>query len=506
MDGPRADEKAHAMADVIERFLGNPLSKIFLGFITKRDRRGRRIERLLMDYAGLNVSFSLEDRLARMIFRAIMSTFIGRMRLTEEGVRKNLMEGYWRKGLSSVLEGIAWRGAEKPFTAYCPFLVVWNFTDACNLRCKHCYQGALKEPSTGELTTVEALEAVDMMADSGLAYVAMSGGEPLVRRDFFKVAERIKEREMALSLATNGTLLSEKTVDRLKDSGCLYVQVSIDGLKDTHNAFRGAECFEKAVQGVRNAVESDIVVGVAMAVTRDNIHEVGAVADLTEELGADIFMHYNFIPVGRGRDIVGLDISPEERELLLEKLISESHTRGIKLLSTSPQYSRICTEHGILSLTHFDVFGQESGSKGDIRFLAEFVGGCGAGRLYWALQPNGDLTPCVFLPIKLGNIRNDDFLEVWMNSEVLNRIRHRAGFKEGCGTCPSRNICGGCRARAYSYLGDVQESDPGCLNNLDKWMKIKEQIRYPVDVDRPMEITIDSRIRTKKQRKAAHRA
>jgi len=100
MDGPRADEKAHAMADVIESFLGNPLSKMFLGFITKRDGRGRRIERLLMDYAGLNVSFSLEDRLARMIFRAILSTFMGRMQLTEVGVRNNLMEEYWRKGRS----------------------------------------------------------------------------------------------------------------------------------------------------------------------------------------------------------------------------------------------------------------------------------------------------------------------------------------------------------------------------------------------------------------------
>lgn len=478
MHGSGADEKARAMADLIERWVGNPLSKIFLGYMTRRGKGGRRIEKLLMDYAGIEVELSLRDRVARRLFRLILGSFLGRMDLTEEEVRENLSVGYWRKGLASVLEGLAWRGAEKPFTAYCPFLVVWNFTDACNLRCKHCYQGAMEGPSPDELTTVEALEAVDMTANAGVSYIAMSGGEPLIRRDFFQVADRIKERGMAFSLATNGTVLSRETVERLKGSGCLYVQVSIDGMRETHDEFRGAECFDRAVQGIRNTVDSDMVVGVAMAVTRHNLSEVGKVIDLTEELGADIFMHYNFIPVGRGKEIVEQDISPDEREGLLEMMISESQRRRVALLSTAPQYSRVCTGYGVLSLTHFDTFGQQKGRREDIQFLAEFVGGCGAGRLYWALQPNGDLTPCVFIPIRLGNIREDDFLEVWRNSDALNRIRNRAEFKGRCGTCPSRNICGGCRARAYSYFNDIQESDPGCFMNMAKWTKIKEQTEY----------------------------
>jgi len=485
-----ADESARIMANTIDRWMGNPVSRSLLGFLTRRDSRGRRIERVLRDYAGLEVELSLSERVAGRLVRLVLKGLLrkidvtGEIDLTEDSLKENLRIGYFRKGLSSVLEGIAWRGPEKPFTSYCPFLVVWNFTDACNLHCKHCYQGATSGPSPDELTPVEALNAVDMMADAGVAYIALSGGEPLMRRDFFQVADRIRKREMGFSLATNGTLLSKETARRLKDADCLYVQVSIDGMRETHDGFRGAECFDRAVRGIRNAVDADIAVGVAMAVTRHNFHEVGKVIDLSEELGVGIFMHYNFIPVGRGKDIVDQDISPDERERLLEMLASETQRRKITLLSTAPQYSRVCTRYDMLSLSHFDVFGQQRGGRRKLQFLAEFVGGCGAGRLYWALQPNGDLTPCVFIPIKVGNIREDDFLEVWKNSDVLNRIRDRAHFKGRCGTCPSRNICGGCRARAYSYFNDIQESDPGCIRNMDRWTWLKESVELlnPLEV------------------------
>ncbi len=268
---------------------------------------------------------------------------------------------------------------------------------------------------------------------------------------------------MAFSIATNGTLLSRDAVRRLEEAECQFVQVSIDGARESHNGFRGLDCFDGAVRGIRNAVESEMAVGVAMCVTRQNLHEVPEIIDLAEELGADTFMHYNFIPMGRGESIVVQDISPEEREALLEALSSEARTRGINVLSTAPQYSRVCMGEGAVSLTHFDTFGQQESLGDEIGFLADFVGGCGAGRLYLALQPNGDLTPCVFIPIRLGNIMEDDFIEVWKGSEVLNRMRDRGGFKGPCGGCSYRNVCGGCRARAYAYLNDLSESDPGCL-------------------------------------------
>ncbi|HDI52775.1 MAG TPA: radical SAM protein, partial [Candidatus Bathyarchaeota archaeon] len=200
-------EKARLMADLIERWMNNPLAIGLLKFLSKRDERGRRIERILLEYAGLDAELSLGDKLGSIILKAFLKRVLKALKLDEEKIKRHLRIGYWRKGLASVLEGIACRGVERPFTASAPFLIVWNFTDACNLRCKHCYQRA-DRPKPDELSRGDALRAVDIMADAGVAYIAFSGGEPLMRPDFFEVAERVVEHDMGFSLATNGTLLT----------------------------------------------------------------------------------------------------------------------------------------------------------------------------------------------------------------------------------------------------------------------------------------------------------
>jgi radical SAM protein with 4Fe4S-binding SPASM domain len=409
----------------------------------------------------------------------IVGSVVDRTSITEEDVKSNLQIGYWRKGLVSTLEGIAWRGPEKPFTSYAPFLVVWNFTNACNLSCKHCYQSSGNKPTPDELTAEEKMKAVDEMADAGVAYISLSGGEPLFMKDVFEVGKRIAEKGMGFAIATNGTMLTKETAQKLKDSGCCYVQISLDGTRKTHDEFRGfSGAFDKTVQGIRNSVNAGLLTEVSMTVTKDNLNEVEDIIDLTEELGASTFMHYNFIPSGRGKDIIDKDLSPEEREELLNFLAEECDKRDISVLSTAPQFSRIMAsgEYASSSLTHFDSISQQEGMGNETRFLAEFVGGCGGGRLYCGLEPNGDIIPCVFLPKVLGNIKEDDFLEVWKDSEFMDDMRNRRRYDEGCGGCDYRSICGGCRARAYAYYGDVQVSDPGCIINKRKWESLKEEI------------------------------
>jgi radical SAM protein with 4Fe4S-binding SPASM domain len=314
------------------------------------------------------------------------------------------------------------------------------------------------------------------MADAGVAYIALSGGEPLSRRDFWEIAKRMKEREVAFSIATNGTMLTKENVARLKEMNCLFAQISLDGANPaTHNHFRGVNSFERTVEGIKNMVESGIAVGIATTVTKLNYKEVPAIIDLAESLGAQIFMHYNFIPVGRGKEIADLDLTPEERESLLNTMAKQIGKRKISLLSTAPQYSRVCDQFSAVSLTHFDNIGQQESMKDSVKFLADFVGGCGTGRLYCALDYNGDITPCVFIPIKLGNIRNDDFLKVWHDAPELKVIRSRGAFVR-CGTCNYKATCGGCRARAYSYYGDLAQCDPGCILNKDEWTKLTSTV------------------------------
>ncbi|NIO44659.1 MAG: radical SAM protein [Candidatus Aenigmarchaeota archaeon] len=468
-----AKDLTENMAYFIEVVLGNPIIRKVLRFCTSQcENCGRRFDLCLKKYMGYRVKLCSKCKIAYFIVKNIFDYILNQVNIPREDVETSLKDPMWRRGLSSVLEGIAKYGPTKPFIAYSPFLVVWNVTKICNLRCKHCYAIA-GVPPVDELNKKEALMAVDKMSNSGVAYIALSGGEPLMRKDFWNIVNRIKKNEMAFSIATNGTLLTKRTAKKLKDWDCLYVQVSLDGAKPTtHNRFRGANAFKRTIQGIKNAVDAKICVGIATTVTKINYKEVAQIINLAENLGAEIFMHYNFIPVGRGKEIAQLDISPEEREKLLNMLASQIGKRKISLLSTAPQYGRVCTQFSAFSLTHFDNISQMKEYKNSVNFLGEFVGGCGTGRLYCALDYNGDITPCVFIPIKLGNIKKDDFLDIWHNSQVFNQIRNRNKFKGACGTCKYKNICGGCRARAYGYHHDITKSDPGCVFNKKEWIKI----------------------------------
>ncbi|MBI3190949.1 radical SAM protein [archaeon] len=406
-----------------------------------------------------------------------MNKFLNESAGNKNDVVTYLQDSMWRKGLASVLEGIAEWGPKKPFTSYAPFLVVWNITRNCNLRCKHCYAFAgTKDPN--ELTDGETIMAVDKMADAGVAYIALSGGEPLIRPNVYNIIDRILERGLSFSIATNATLLTKEHAKKLKEKNCLFVQVSVDGAKaETHNNFRGKNAFELTCQGIRNAVAEGLHVGISCTVTQHNYSEVKDIIELAEKLGAKTFMHYNFIPTGRGTDIIDTDITPSQREDLLKMLVRESKKRNILLLSTACQFSRICMENdaAMIAMTHFD--NSRIGKDSNLSILADFVGGCGTGRLYCALNYDGKITPCVFIPIELGNIRKDDFLKVWLNSDVLKKIRDREHFRGRCGSCGYRNVCGGCRARAYGYYGDVQASDVGCILNEDEWNKLKTTIK-----------------------------
>ncbi len=468
-----AKDLTENMAQFVEVVLGNPIIRRVLSFCTSQcEKCGRRFDLCLKKYVGLRVRLCSRCKIAYFIIKNILDYVINQVNVPKEDVENSLKDPMWRKGLSSVLEGVAKYGPTKPFTSYSPFLVVWNVTKVCNLRCKHCYETA-GVPPADELNKREALKAVDKMAKAGVAYIALSGGEPLMRRDFWNIVNRIRKNDMAFSIATNGILLTKQIAKKLKDLDCLYIQISLDGAKSsTHNKFRGANVFKKTIQGIKNAVDSGLCVGIATTVTKLNYKEVPKIIDLAEKLGAKIFMHYNFIPVGRGKEIANLDLSPDEREKLLNMLASQIGKRKISILSTAPQYGRVCTQFSAVSLTHFDNISQIEEYKDSIKFLGEFVGGCGTGRLYCALDYNGNITPCVFIPIKLGNIRKDDFLDVWHNSLVFNQIRDRSHFKGTCSTCKHKNICGGCRARAYGYYNDITQNDPGCIFNKNEWVKI----------------------------------
>jgi radical SAM protein with 4Fe4S-binding SPASM domain len=387
--------------------------------------------------------------------------------IRREKVEKLLADPYARRAIIILVRSFSHFGIKKPLSIYAPFLVVWDFTHNCNLNCKHCYSnsGATRET---ELTTEEALEVVDQLADAGVIALAFSGGEPLSRKDFFEVASHAAKRGLYVSVATNGTLLSKENVRRLKQAKINYVEVSIDGATaETHDSFRGVpSAFEKAVAGLKNCVEADLCACIATTATKSNIAEMPEILDLAEEIGAERFTYFNFVPTGRGKEHYDQDLSPEEREKLMLYLLDRM-SKGYKvtILTTAPQLARVALQcqgpgdEATMSMAHMQTV---KVSKKAVP-LADFIGGCGAGRLYCSLSPQGDVHPCVFLPINVGNLKKEKFGDVWLNSKLFNALRNRDNLKGACGKCDYKYICGGCRARANAYKNDIMASDVGCI-------------------------------------------
>ena len=387
--------------------------------------------------------------------------------LKREKVEKLLADPYARRAIINLTKSFSYFGIQKPLSIYSPFLVVWDFTHKCNLSCKHCYSNS-GASSQKELTTKEALEVVDQLADFGVTALAFSGGEPLGRKDFFEVASHAAKRGLYVSVATNGTLLIKENVKKLKQAKINYVEVSIDGATaETHDAFRGASgAFENAVAGLKTCVGADLCACIATTATKSNIAEMPGILDLAEEIGAERFTYFNFIPTGRGKELSNQDLSPEEREKLMLYLLDRM-SKGYKvtILTTAPQLARVSLQcqgpgdEATMSMAHMQTI---KVSKKAVP-LADFIGGCGAGRLYCSLSPQGDVHPCVFLPINVGNLKTEKFGDIWLNSKLFNALRNRDNLKGACGKCNYKYICGGCRARASAYNNDIMSSDVGCI-------------------------------------------
>ena len=392
------------------------------------------------------------------------------LNIKREKVNKLLADPYARRAVMNLTKTFAYFGIKKPISLYAPFLIVWDFTHMCNLNCKHCYSnsGAVNEE---ELTTKEAKAVVDQLADAGVTALAFSGGEPLSRKDFFKVANHAVKCGLYVSVATNGTLLTKENVKKLKQTGVHYVEISIDGATaQTHDSFRGVPgAFEKAVAGLKNCVKADLCACIASTATRNNLEEMPKIVSLAEEIGAERFTYFNFIPTGRGKAHYDQDLSPQERETLMRYLLNRMST-GCKttILTTAPQLARVAlqcqgltgTGEVTMSMAHMQT---ARVSKKAVP-LADFIGGCGAGRLYCSLSPQGDVHPCVFLPANVGNLKTEKFRDIWLNSELFKALRNRGNLKGACGKCDYKFICGGCRARSAAYHnGDMLDSDPGCI-------------------------------------------
>ena len=449
--------------------IGNPISrKILTGFGFCEMCGKNRIEVALELFTGCRIDACLKCRFAEKTIRGILKTGSKAFGVSPDVFKEQFSHSSWRKGLANVLTGIARFGVQRPFISGAPFLVVWDITYACNLKCKHCYASAGKSLED-ELTTEEAKQVIDKLDRATVPIIAFSGGEPLVRNDIFNLTNYARDKGIYVAVATNATLITKEKAHEMKEAGIRFIQISLDGSNaHTHDSFRGINgVYEKTIQGIKNCVAEGFFVNIATTATKLNYREIPKIIDLCEQLDVDWFMLYNFVPTGRGEFIAKNDLSPSERERVLNELWYKLKNGGkVNVLSTAPQFARVAleSEKGKAEKIVPSHFANPSLSEKLVN-LAEFIGGCGCGRFYCAIRPNGNIEPCVFFPLTVGNVKKDDFEELWQYNSILKNLRNKDVLEGNCNTCEYRYYCGGCRARAYGYTGNYLGPDPGCVKN-----------------------------------------
>ncbi len=348
-------------------------------------------------------------------------------------------------------------------------VIFWNITNKCNLACDHCYISAGPDKErAGELSTEEAKAFIGDVSGMGVPLLLFTGGEPLVRDDFWELAAHAKAKKLRAVISTNGTLITKEVARRLKDSGISYVGISIDGADpETHDAIRNQQgSFAKAIQALRNCVEIDLKCGIRITASKDNVAEIPKLLDMCLDLGVPRFCLYWLVPSGRGEGMY------DEKQLSRGEILGTLDFLYEKAKTLDPSVIEILTvdapQDGIYLLKKMK---EENHPEYENAYkLLSFKGdSCSAGDRAANVDPVGYVYVCQFAQrpeLAVGNVRDGKFSEIWNNSksEILNRFRAKKGeLKGACGTCANMEICGGgCRIRALNQNGDIWAEDSMC--------------------------------------------
>ena len=337
--------------------------------------------------------------------------------------------------------------------------VSWNITRLCNLKCTHCYLPAgfvdTNEFPSGyyrdtELTQSQCFRVIDEIAEiNPNILLILTGGEPLLRPDILKISDYAARTGFLVVMGTNGVLLNDETVQRMSDHGVTGAGISLDAVDPVnHDKFRGMEgAWEGTMNGVEALKRANLDFLVQTSVTQWNYDEIPQIVDFAYELGAKVFNLYFLVRTGRGKTV--MDITPAQYERMLSTLFElQAKYRGKMLVAAkcAPHYKRV-------------IYEQQSDSP----FLQAYPSGtCPCGIYYCRITPEGDLTPCPYMPVSVGNLKTESFATLWNRSKVFQELRDRKLLEGKCGACEFRDVCGGCRARAYALTDNYLAEDPSC--------------------------------------------
>ena len=349
--------------------------------------------------------------------------------------------------------------------------VSWNITRLCNLKCTHCYlpagfvdtselvdanlplsdiHGAHKRSRGKELSQSQCFRVIDEIAEiNPHILLILTGGEPLLRPDILEISKYASDTGFLVVMGTNGVLLNDAVVEKMQQHGVTGAGVSLDSIQPTdHDKFRGMEGAWKAtMNGVEALKRARMDFLVQTSVTQWNYDEIPKIVAFAYQLGAKVLNLYFLVRTGRGKTV--MDLTPAQYEKMLETMFELQAAYTGKMLiaaKCAPHYKRV-------------IYGQQS----DSAFLQGYPSGtCPCGIYYCRITPEGELTPCPYLPVSVGNLKDESFVTLWNESKTFQDLRNRNLLEGKCGVCEFKEVCGGCRARAYATTGNYLAEDTSC--------------------------------------------
>ncbi len=343
-------------------------------------------------------------------------------------------------------------------------VVVWNVTRRCNLKCVHCYAHARDEEFKGELSTSEGKEVLDDLAAFGSPVVLFSGGEPLVRPDLVELAEYAVGKGMRAVISTNGTLINSRIAGNLKKVGLSYVGISLDGLDEVNDRFRGVKgAFRKAMDGITACRDAGIKVGLRFTMNRMNAQEIPGIFDLLEKHDIPRVCFYHLVYAGRGSDLIKQDLSHQETREAVDLIIDRTadlHERG------KPKEVLTVDNHADGPYLYLRMLRENSPRAAEVLTLLQMNEGNNSGRGIGCISWDGSVHADQFWRhYSFGSVRERKFSEIWtdLSNPLMKRLKDKKLYVKGrCAQCKWLQICGGnFRVRAEA-VGGLWSSDPAC--------------------------------------------
>lgn len=326
------------------------------------------------------------------------------------------------------------------FRAQMPFHMVWLATDACNARCLHCSSNSTCR-SADELATSEVFRLIDQLAAAGVVDLAISGGEPLLRKDLFDIIRHARAQGLSVGVGSNGSTLTARSAARLAELGVGRYQVSLDGLAHSHDTLRRwPGLFERVLRTIELARAAGLRTHVCCTINRLNFTELEDFTAFVAGLDVQRINWSRYVPTGRGA--AGLDLTETEWHEAIRLCVQMRDRYKGRIEMVTHLAQQILVDPQVAAMPGFI--------------------GCQAGIGQGCVTANGTVLPCVLLPVPVGNVRDETFGEIWRTSPIIQALQARRSLKGACAGCFFKDRCGGCRAVALAKTGDYLATDERC--------------------------------------------